>query len=151
MQGVGVDDVDAAASVHEYATHVVPADLRVQYQGCVAWPGDSSRVIIPGEGDTLLRPPEVLRCCWWRRRGHIHLSSDQLLAAVGRAFLLDHADAPGCWRISIYSVCCSYMVLLLWPLGRDHHGSGWWRSIGWRRCAKRWRSECLATRQGRIA
>src|SRR5664279_4701090 len=53
-QGIGVDDVDAAASVHEDATHVVPADLRVKHQGCVAWPGDSSGVIIPGEGDALL-------------------------------------------------------------------------------------------------
>jgi hypothetical protein len=55
---VRVEDVEAAASVHQHLGEPGVPDDRVDDQRVLAWVGDAVRMILAAEGDGVLRPLE---------------------------------------------------------------------------------------------
>jgi hypothetical protein len=53
---VRVEDVEAAASVHQHLREPRVPDDQVDHQRVLTWVGDAVRVILSAEGDGVLRP-----------------------------------------------------------------------------------------------
>ncbi|KAK8459837.1 hypothetical protein SEVIR_2G221866v4 [Setaria viridis] len=51
VEGLGVEDVEAAASIHEHLDEARRADDGVDDEGVASWMPDASRVVGPIEGD----------------------------------------------------------------------------------------------------
>ena len=83
LQGVGVEDVEAAASVHQHLGESGVADDRVDNEWVLPEIRDMVRVVIPIKGDRLPRPVEVL--------GSGHLNREDL-----PAFLLPLTHREAC-------------------------------------------------------
>src|SRR3954467_6845722 len=89
-EGASEHQVDAAAAVHEDATHIEPSDLRLKHQGSMTWARDLAGVIRTTECDAGLRTAEVLRDGGWSGHSQANLVGDLLLHPVCWAHLLDH-------------------------------------------------------------
>ena len=61
VQGVGIEDVETATSVHQHFDESGVADDRVDDERVLTGVWDIVGVVFPIEGDRLLRPVEVLR------------------------------------------------------------------------------------------
>jgi hypothetical protein len=77
---VRVEDVEAAASVHQHLGEPRIPDDRVDDQRVLAWIGDAIRVILAAEGDGVLRPVEEEGRCLLHGEDLVPLS---LALAVG--------------------------------------------------------------------
>ena len=82
LQGVGVEDVEATASVHQHLGEPGVADDRIDDEWILPGVWDIIRVVIPIEGDRLPRPVEVL--------GNGHLNREDLSVFL---LSLSHCEA----------------------------------------------------------
>jgi len=80
VEHLGVHDVEAAASIHQYFGESLWADNWVDHKRISPRVGDSIRMVGPIKGYSRLRPPEEGRC---GRLGHVDLAARDLLTAFG--------------------------------------------------------------------
>ena len=80
VECLGVLDVEATTSVHQYFRESLWANDRVDYQRIPSWVWDGVRMVGSVEGYGGLRPSKEGRRGW---RGRIDLAACDLLAALG--------------------------------------------------------------------
>ena len=59
MKSIVVKDIDAAASIHEYFSELVPSNLRRHHQRQVTWIINPGRVILTAPENRVFRPSQV--------------------------------------------------------------------------------------------
>ena len=99
-----IEDVDAAASIHEHFSELISSYLRSHYQGQVTRIIHPGRVILPTPYYRLLRPPQV---AWNCRLNSIHSPLVKLLISFaqtsGKHMILSTAKLL--W-IGLITPCC---------------------------------------------
>ena len=80
IERLGVHDVEAAASIHQYLSEPLHADDRVDHEWISSWMWDALWVVGPIEGYGRLGPLEEGRRGWF---GHIDLVAGDLLSLFG--------------------------------------------------------------------